>query len=50
MLPDTLRLMPGRRVSGYVVFQVSADEPITDVSMTVGPGKPKTVSWRIDRQ
>jgi hypothetical protein len=50
MLPDTFRLAPTRRVSGYVVFQVPADEPITHVSMTVGPGKPKTVSWRIDRQ
>jgi hypothetical protein len=50
MLPDPVRLAPGHRVTGYVVFQVQADEPITAVSLTVGPGKPKTVSWRIDHQ
>jgi hypothetical protein len=50
VLPDPIRLAPGHRVTGYVVFQVPTGEPITSVSMTVGPGKPRTVSWRIDRQ
>jgi hypothetical protein len=50
VLPDPLRLEPGQRVTGYVVFQVPLDEPITAVSMTVGPGRPRTVSWRIERQ
>jgi hypothetical protein len=50
VLPDPVRLAPGHRVTGYVVFQVPADEPVTAVSLTAGPGKPRTVSWRIDRQ
>jgi hypothetical protein len=50
VLPDPIRLAPGHRVTGYVVFQVPADEPVTGVSVTVGPGQPKTVTWRIDRQ
>jgi hypothetical protein len=50
VLPDPLRLAPGQRATGYVVFRVSEDEPVTGVSVTTGPGKPHTVSWRIDRQ
>jgi hypothetical protein len=50
VLPDSIRLAPGHRVTGYVVFQVPADEPVTSVSLTVGPGKTRVVSWRIDRQ
>ena len=50
VLPDPIRLAPGHRVTGYVVFQVPTSEPITSVSMTVGPGKPSTVGWHIDRQ
>ena len=50
LLPDPIRLAPGHRVAGYVVFQVPTDEPITSVSLTVGPGRPKTVVWRIDHQ
>jgi hypothetical protein len=50
VLPDPIRLAPGHRVTGYVVFQVPTGEPITSVSLTVGPGRPRTVSWRIDRQ
>jgi hypothetical protein len=50
VLPDPIRLAPGHRVTGYVVFQVPIGEPITSVKLTVGPGKPRTVSWRIDHQ
>jgi len=50
VLPDPLRLAPGQRATGYVAFRVSADEPVTAVSVTAGPGKPHTVSWRIDRR
>jgi len=50
VLPDSLHLAPGQRATGYVVFRLPADEPVTAVSETAGPGKPHTVSWRIDRQ
>jgi hypothetical protein len=50
VLPDPIRLAPGHRVTGYVVFQVPIGAPVTSASMTVGPGKSRTVSWRIDRQ
>jgi hypothetical protein len=50
VLPDPVRLAPGHRVTGYVVFQVRSDEPVTAVSVTAGPGRPRMVSWRIDRQ
>jgi hypothetical protein len=50
VLPGLLRLAPGHRATGYVVFRVLADEPVTAVSVTTGPGKPHTIGWRIDRQ
>jgi hypothetical protein len=50
VLPDTLRVAPGRTVRGYVVFQVSRTIPITGFSLTVGPGKPDTTTWKIDRK
>lgn len=50
VLPDPIRLAPGHRLTGYVVFQVPVGEPMTWVSLAVGPGRPQTVSWRIDRQ
>lgn len=50
VLPDPIRLAPGHRMTGYVIFQVPGDDPVTAVSVTVGPGKPATVTWRIDRQ
>lgn len=50
VLPDPIRLPPGHHVTGYVVFQVPMGQPITSVSLSVGPGKSKTVSWRIDHQ
>lgn len=50
VLPDTLRIPPGRTMRGYVVFQLSRTTSVTGLSLTVGPGTPHTVTWRIDRQ
>jgi hypothetical protein len=50
VLPDTLRVAPGRTARGYVLFQVSNTIPITGFTLTVGPGEPRTAGWTIDRQ
>jgi hypothetical protein len=50
VLPDTLRVAPGRTARGYVVFQLRRTDPVTGFSLTVGPGKPRTATWSIDRQ
>ena len=49
MLRDPIRIPAGGSVHGYVVFQVPADQPLTGASVTVGPGKPSTAMWEIDR-
>lgn len=50
MLADPLRIRPGGTVRGYVVAQVPANDPVTAVTLTVGPGQPRTVTWSVDRQ
>ena len=50
VLPETLRVAPGRTVQGYVVFQVAESGPVKGFSLTVGPGKPRTAAWSIDHQ
>jgi hypothetical protein len=50
MLSDPIRVPPGGVVRGYVVFQAPAAQPVTGVSVSVGPGEPATATWRIDRQ
>jgi hypothetical protein len=50
VLPDTLRVAPGQTVRGYVVFQLSRTVLVTVLRLTVGPGTPHTVTWRIERQ
>jgi len=50
VLPETLRVAPGRTVRGYVVFQLSRTIPVTGFTLTVGPGEPTSASWSIDRQ
>lgn len=48
--PGAARLRPGHTLRGYIVTQLSQNEPITGFSFTVGPGQPAMASWAIDRQ
>ncbi|HVQ18459.1 MAG TPA: hypothetical protein VMT27_05420, partial [Actinomycetes bacterium] len=50
MLTDPTRVPAGGTVQGYVVFQVPVQQPLTGLSVTVGPGKPSTAMWVIERQ
>lgn len=50
VLTDPIRIAAGQTIRGYVVFQLPVDEPVTGVSVTVGPGEPSTETWRVDRQ
>jgi hypothetical protein len=50
VLPETLRVAPGKTVRGYEVFQLPRTLPVTGFTLTVGPGEPRTASWTIDRQ
>jgi hypothetical protein len=50
VLPDPIRVPPGGTVRGYVVFQLPATQPVTGISVTVGPGEPGSVIWRVERQ
>ena len=50
VLPDTLRVAPGRTVRGYVVFQLPRTTSVTGFTLTVGPGQPRTATWTINRQ
>ena len=48
VLPDGIRLEPGKRARGFMVFEVPRDTTITQVEFSVGPDAPKTVRWSVD--
>lgn len=49
-LPTTIQLGPGQSIRGWLTFQTSASRPVTGFTLTVGPGKPSSATWVIDRQ
>ncbi len=48
VLPAEIRLEPGKRIRGFMVFEVPRETAITQIEFSVGPGAPKTVRWSVD--
>ena len=49
VLAETIHLVPGAVVRGYVAFQLRRTVPVTAFSLSVGPGTPTEETWSIDR-
>lgn len=48
--PAIIRLKAHASLRRVLVFEVRTDQPVTAVSLTVGPGQPSTATWAVDRQ
>ena len=48
VLPQVIRLAPGRTTRGFMVFEVPRRTTISQIKLTLGPDNPKTVSWSVD--
>ncbi len=48
VLPEVIRLAPGRTTRGFMVFEVPRGTTISQVKLTVGPESPMTVRWSVD--
>ena len=48
VLPEVIRLAPGRTTRGFMVFEVPRGTTVSQVKLTVGPDSPKTVRWSVD--
>jgi nuclease-like protein len=48
VLPALVRLRPGRTTRGFAVFEVPRGTTVARIELTVGPGRPETVRWKVD--
>ncbi len=48
VLPSEIQLKPGRKLHGYMVFEVPRRTTITQIELSVGPAQPQTVRWSVN--
>lgn len=46
-LPAVMKLPPGRKRDGFVVFEVPRGTAVEKIELKVGPGLPKEMSWEV---
>jgi hypothetical protein len=48
VLPQVIRLRPGKTIRGFMVFEVPRRTTITQLELSVGPEAPRTARWSVD--